>query len=392
MQADTSADCRISRRNLLARGVAVAALPLVAHPAFARPRDEIDAFVLEEMGKAKIPGLALGVARRGAVQLTRGYGFADIAGRRPVTVDTMFHIASITKTVTAAAVVALADAGKFDLDEPVNPYLDFTLANPAHPDTPITFRHLLMHVSSISDQIYYQVDFRERGKDSLMPLADLLKAYLVPGGRYWSEGGNFSTAAPGSMWDYSNVGYGLLGYLVGRITGEDMRDHVRRYFFAPLGMRHSVWKIADVPDKLRATLYDMVEDVPTPVEPVGFPDWSSGMLRSSIVDLTRFLAAAANGGVADGARILSAAAAAQMLEMRTPAGLPDWLTGQGIGWMASELGGVPRINHWGGDPGLFTAAYLDPATRTGVAIFSNMSASAESRTAIKAIADRMLKL
>lgn len=382
----------MSRRTLVSRGLAVAALPTIARPALARPYKEIDAFVRDEMEKAKIPGLALGLVRNGSVQLTRGYGVADMTSRRPVTVDTMFHIASITKTVTATAVVSLAEAGRLDLDEPVNRHLDFRLANPAHPDAPITFRHLLMHVSGISDQTYYKVDFRERGRDAVTPLAKFLNDYLVPGGRYWSEGGSFSTGAPGSTWDYSNVAYGLLGHLAGRIAGQDMREYVHRRFFAPLGMRHSVWRIAEVPNWLRATPYDMVDGLPMPVEHVGFPDWPAGMLRSSIADFTRFLAAVANGGIAQGTRILGAASVAQMLEMHTPAGLPGWLTGQGLGWAESTLGDVRRINHWGGDPGVFTVAYLDPASRTGVAIFTNLSVSAESKSAVKAIADRMLRL
>lgn len=82
---------------------------------------------------------------------------------------------------------------------------------------------------------------------------------------------------------------------------------------------------------------------------------------------------------------------ARMLEMRAPAGLPAWLSGQGLGWMESTLGGQARPNHWGGDPGVFTAVYLAPATRSGVAIFTNVSVSVENRTAIKNIADRLLQ-
>lgn len=392
MSGNSFVNSPISRRALVSSGLAVAALPTIARPALARAHKDVDAFVRAEMAKAKIPGLALGVVRNGSVMLTRGYGLADVASRRPVTEDTMFHIASITKTVTASAVVSLAEAGRLDLDEPVNRHLDFHLANPAYPDAPITFRHLLMHVSSISDETYYKVDFRERGRDAATPLAQFLRDYLVPGGLHWSDGGSFSTAVPGSRWDYSNVGYGLLGHLAGRIGGQDMRDYVHQHFFAPLGMRRTVWTIAKAPSRLRATPYDMVDNRLTPVEPVGFPDWPAGMLRSSIADFTRFLAAIANGGIVHGTRILGAASVAQMLEMRRPAGLPEWLTGQGLGWQASTLSDGPRINHWGGDPGVFTVAYLDPASRSGVAIFTNLSLSTESKNAVKAIADRMLRL
>ena len=103
-----------------------------------------------------------------------------------------------------------------------------------------------------------------------------------------------------------------------------------------------------------------------------------------------FVAASANGGATTKKRMLGGESMAQMLDMRRPAGLPTWLTGQGLGWMESADGGTPHINHWGGDPGVFTAAYIDPATTTGVAIFTNGSATAASKAAIKAIAARLL--
>jgi len=369
------------------RGVLTAGLAALTSPAFAK--DELDAFIADEMARAGIPGLAAGLARNGTVRLARGYGFADLARRLPVTADTMFHIASITKTVTATAIMRLAEQGRLALDEPVAPHLDFPLANPHHPEAPITFRHLLTHVSSISDAKYYEVDFRQRGRDATLTLDDFLRDYLAPGGRTYSGEACFSQAAPGAAWDYSNVGYGLLGWLAGRIGGQDMREQTRKAIFAPLGMRHTSWTLAGTPAALRATPYDLVDGVLTPVEPVGHPDWPGGMLRSSVADITRFVAASANRGWARGTRIVSERTMAQMLDMRTPPALPDWLTGQGLGWMESKLGDGVKVNHWGGDPGVFTAAFLDPASRSGVAILTNVTATAESKAAVRRIAARL---
>lgn len=79
------------------------------------------------------------------------------------------------------------------------------------------------------------------------------------------------------------------------------------------------------------------------------------------------------------------------MEMKTPAGPPAWLSGQGLGWMESPLAGQARPNHWGGDPGVFTAVYLATATRSGVAIFTNVGASTDTRTAVKNIAHRLFQ-
>jgi len=375
-----------NRRTLLAGAMAGIAAPALAS---GRRDDALDAFLNAQLQTAGIPGMAIGIARQGKVVFTRGYGFADLARGRRVTVDTMFHLASVTKTVTATAVMMLAGAGKIDLDAPASRYLDFEVINPAYPDIAITVRHLLMHLSSISDKTYYDVDFRVPGMDAPQPLDVFLRSYLVPGGEHYTASGSFSSSAPGSSYDYCNVGYGLLGHLAGRVAGEDLRAFTQRRLFAPLGMRHVSWTIAGVPAALRATPYDVVEDRLVPVEPVGFPDWPVGMLRASIAGFMPFVAASANGGAAGGTRILAAPGEAEMLVMQVLPGLPTWLTGQGLGWAESQLGPTPRINHWGGDPGVFTAVYLDPALATGVAIFTNASATGASRTAIKAIAQRL---
>lgn len=376
----------IDRRMLLAGAMAGIAAPALAS---GRREDSLDEFLNAQLRTGAIPGMAIGIARHGKVVFTRGYGFADLSSRRRVTTDTMFHLASVTKTVTATAVMMLADAGKIDLDAPANRYFDFEVINPAHPGVAITVRHLLMHLSSISDDTYNKVDFRVPGRDSTQDLGAFLRGYLVPGGAHYSAAGSFSSSQPGDGYDYCNVGYGLLGYLAGRVAGEDLRIFTQRKLFAPLGMRHVSWTIAGVPAALRATPYEVVKDRLVPVQPVGFPDWPVGMLRASIADFMPFVAASANGGAAGGTRILTASSQAEMLAMRAPPGLPTWLTGQGLGWMESKEGTARRINHWGGDPGVFTAVYLDPASATGVAIFANTSATNASKTAIKAIAARL---
>ena len=382
----------ISRRAFVGAGLSAFFLPAIAMPGAAgAPGLDLESFIRNEMRTANIPGLAVGFARDGVVHFAQGYGMADIARRKAVTANTMFHIASITKTVTATMIMRLAERGKLALDEPISGYLDFAVANPRFRDTAITFRQLLMHTSSISDARYYEIDFRQHGRDADQALSDFLKQYLTPKGINYSDATCFSTALPGAAWDYCNVGYALLGHLAGRIGGVDMREQTRNDIFAPLEMDHTSWTIKDVPEPYRAVGYDLVDGALVAVEPVGFPDWPVGMLRSSISDFMKFVAASANAGKTGGIQVLGAGAMAQMLEMRKPAGLPAWLSGQGLGWMESTLGGQARPNHWGGDPGVFTAVYLAPATRSGVAIFTNVSVSTDNRTAIKNIADRLLQ-
>ena len=375
----------LTRRGLLggaAAGIVLTGLPSGVYAADARAASELDILVRKQMAAAQIPGLALGIAREGRVIFSRGYGFADLAKRWPVAPDTMFHIASITKTITATAIMLLVEDRRIVLDEPIAPHLDFVIAGDDAQN--ITFRHLLMHTSGISDAVYYQTEFRNFGADATMTLEALLRSYLVRGGRYTGAGN--VKQVPGARWDYSNVGFALLGYLAGRIAGRDMRQFTRRRIFQPLGLRDIAWTIADTPVRLRATPYDLTEGKVKPVQPVGFPDWPTGMIRSSVRDLTLLVAAAANGGAANGVQVLGASANAEMLAMHRPAGLADWLTGQGLGWQQSLLDGIPRANHWGGDPGVFTMAYIDPDRQAGVVLLSNLSATLETRNALKTIA------
>lgn len=388
----TKPSLALSRRAFLGAGLSAFLVPSLANDAPARPPSvDVDTYIQNEMKAAGIPGLAAGFARNGVVELARGYGVANIAQNRAVTSDTMFHIASVTKVVTATMIMRLAERGKLALDDSIASYLDFRVFNPRFRDKAITFRQLLTHTSSISDARYYEIDFRQHGRDADLPLVDFLKQYLTLEGTNYSEAKCFLPVPPASKWDYSNVGFALLGHLAGRIGGRDMREQTRRDIFAPLGMNHTSWTIKGTPKLSSAEPYDLVNGELVAVEPVGFPDWPVGMLRSSIADFMKFIAASANAGDAAGVHVLGAPAMAQMLEMQTPPGLPAWLSGQGLGWMESSLGGNARPNHWGGDPGVFTAVYLNPIARSGVAVFTNVSASAANRTAVKNIANRLLQ-
>lgn len=345
----------------------------------------MNSFIRAAMTGAGIPGLAAAASRDGTVVHVAGYGLADLAQRRRVTGRTPFHIASITKTVTATAILQLAERRLLRLDDDVSTHLDAPIRHPRHPGSAITFRQLLTHTSGISDKRYYEVDFRQPGADSPLPLDLFLKDYLLPGGRYFSPDGCFG-AAPGEAWDYSNVGYGLLGYLAQRVGGLDMRIQTRRTLFAPLGIRHASWSLTGASRQSPATPYDLVDGRLEPVAPVGLPDWPAGNLRASAAELIRFVGAAAAGRLPG----LSSEAHQEMFRMVRPAGLPAWLTGQGLGWQESALGGRRLANHWGGDPGVFTAAYVDRAAGTASVVLTNSSVSEPAKVAVKAIAARLL--
>jgi len=256
--------------------------------------------------KFDIVGLSVGALHSGRLVWQTNLGYADLDRRVPVTAKTRYRIASISKLVTATAVMQLWERGRFKLDDPVGAVLGYPVANPHHPDRPVTFRHLLTHRASFRDGPAYD--------DFLMytyfhPLdAPSFKELLCPGGEYYRDGAVFSTNAPGSRYAYSNLGFGLLGTLVEKISGERFDEYCARHIFRPLGMRAS-FNPATLPDPTHlAVLYQATTNgwqaqfgdyrgvAPTnrlgPAYKLGhnaLPCAPQGGLRANVDDLARFI-------------------------------------------------------------------------------------------------------
>lgn len=324
-----------------------------------------------------LTGCSVALARNGVPLLSITAGMASLVADRPVGNTTLFHIASITKVVIARALVALAEAGPLDLDTPVGDYVGFAVSNPAFPNLPITTRQLLSHSSSISDQHYYEVDFRTQGADSPLPLAEFVTDYLVPGSRHYAAANFSSEHAPGSQWDYCNVGYALAGLVGERLTG-NFRQWIAKVMFKPLEIGDAFWGVEGLPPTRVALPYEDREDGLAALEPVGFPDWPAGGLRMRADQLAQVLSAP-----------MGQFSTLQILEQQVLPGLAPWLTGQGLGWQYSLLGNRALPNHWGGDPGVITTAYLDPDQECAVTVLATGSPSAAARDAIMAIALHM---
>ena len=387
----------ISRRLVVGGGLAIGLLPSLAmasgrNDAFLQAVERLSTYIDAKMAEAHIPGLAIGLAHKGAVRLTRSFGFADLEAGRGVSTSSMFHIASITKPMIATAYLQMAEKGLLKLDDPVGKYCDFPVVNPHHPDVPITIRQLLNHSSSISDAATSFEDSTSFNADSKRSLRQSLADYLVPGGVRYSAQKCFSKDRPGQTWSYSNIGYGLLGYLGGLIAGEDMRTVIDRDMFKPLGMKNTSWTIANTPCAQRVQPYAYKEGGYVKEPAVGFAEWAAGMLRCSVDDYTRFLAASSNRGRAGGFRLIGPESVQQMLTRPELDGFPEWMSGQGLGWSFAPLDGKAHPSHYGGDPGVFTATYLDPANRSGVVVMMNVYADAPRRDLVKVIARRLFAL
>ncbi|HJU75532.1 MAG TPA: serine hydrolase [Gemmatimonadaceae bacterium] len=174
-------------------------------------------FVQAEMRRQRIPGVAIGIVKNGAVLAARGFGYANLEHMVPVTAETIFQSGSLGKMFTAVAVMLQVEDGKLALSDPLTKFF---------PDAPntwrdITVRHLLTHTSGIPDYTTDEFDYRkDYTEDELARLAYATQLEF----------------APGSRWNYSNTGYALLGFIVRRASGKFYGDVLAERVFKPLGM------------------------------------------------------------------------------------------------------------------------------------------------------------
>jgi CubicO group peptidase (beta-lactamase class C family) len=205
--------------------------------------DEIDDYILNEMQARHIPGLSASIVIDNDVVWQNAYGYANIQEERKVVNETLFKIASVSKTLTATCLMQLFEQENFDLHNPINNHLPFNVIHPLYPSTDITFHMLLTHSSGINDNWEFMFHFVG---DSPISFQTFLYEYLVPGGLYYDEANNFCLWKPGTSWKYSNVGVALVGYLVETISGLNFTTYTETNLFIPLDMNESGWYLRDL--------------------------------------------------------------------------------------------------------------------------------------------------
>jgi len=358
---------------------------LAAGSAFAAPATPVPtckADLAHQLEILDVPGLSAAVIKDDRVVCTAAAGMADIERNRPVTPDTLFLIASVSKTVTATALMQLHEQGKFRLDDDINRYLPFKVRIPAAPTAPITFRQLLTHTASIRDNETYidcpgSCDYgatfgslMTRGADSPIPLADFTKGYFTPDGDYYDEDENFRSHGPGAVSRYSNMGIVLAGYLTEVISGIPFDQYCNDHIFKPLGMAKTSWRLAGIDQSTLAMPYDKSSAGFVPYGHYGEPNYPDGMLRTSVTELAQFLAAYMQGGRHNGHQLLRSATVREMLKSQTPLE-PT----QGLVWSTRSLArwsGPAKVwGHDGSDFGAGAKMWFDPTRKAGVILMTN---------------------
>ncbi|WP_447726159.1 serine hydrolase domain-containing protein [Sphingomonas koreensis] len=332
----------------------------------------LDGFMPFALERGNAAGAVVVVVKDGKPLTQRGFGFADIAKRRPVDPETtLFKQASVSKTITWTAVMQMVEAGRIDLDKDINAYLDFNI--PPYDGKPVTMRNLMTHTAGF-DEV-------QRGLNSydikdIPSLATAMKRQ-VPQRIY----------APGSTPAYSNYGTALAAYIVERVSGMPFDDYVEQRIFAPAGMARSTLR-AQLPARLQPLLangYTLGSGKP------GRPELNSfapaGGMAAPGADLGRFMIAHLDNGGA----LLKPETAHLMHDSITRMVPP--LNGMALGFYEQNINGRKVLSHAGDSIEFHSQLWLFPGEKVGIYMSMNAAGSNKLSAAIRshlfeAFADR----
>ena len=330
---------------------------------------QLDTFILAKMEENFIPGLAGCLVKDGRIIWTGSYGMAHIERNQEVADSTIFLVGSVSKAVTSVAVMKAWEQGLFGLDDDINDYLPFAVSHPHYPDSAITPRMLLTHRSGIAgnpDWSALKDSLTVTGGDSPIPLDTLLYHFLTPGGRYYRSY-SWNSSPPGSEFEYSGLGICLAACLVEAVTGIDFATYTRDSIFLPLGMTETSWFYADLDTNNIAMSYSH-EGGYVPYGYPGKPNYASGNLKTSTLQLARFLVAFMRHGRVDGVRILDSTTVRLMTTVH--------LTGDegqnlGLTWMNWQVYDRELWGHPGTWKGYRARLSFCPQENAGVVLFCN---------------------
>ena len=341
---------------------------------YMRPIPEnFEQMITQQMEAAKLPGASVLIFKDGEVVFSKQYGFANVEKKIAPSKNSLYQVASVSKLVTGTAIMKLYEQGKLQLDDDVNQYLPFSVRNPSYLDTPITFRMLLSHVSSISDgSVFlgspYWEQYKDIGKPAHKPEAlDLfIVSYFTPGAKHYDEGGSFNSSKPGTKPEYSNVAYGLLGYLVEQISGIPFDEFCREEVFSPLDMQHTRWLSRNL-EKSRMAIpynYSLMSNTFQAIGAYDLSTYSDGGLKTSSIEFMRFLHIFLNdGNTIRGKRFLQPETVQEMLTVQ----YPEVNKISGLTWLIDEH----RYIHGGSDPGTKAFVIISKHNKWGFIFFAN---------------------
>ena len=300
---------------------------------------EIERFIGDWMTDANVPGASIAIVENDEVAYTSGFGSRELETNQPATPETLYGVASCTKSFAGLSILMLAERGALSVDDPVTDHVDEVELEGA--DGPITIHDLLTHSSGLPSLatstvlLYRLTNVAEYG----VPLGDREDFY-----RHLNGAQDEIAGPAGERFMYCNSGYNLIGDVVEAASGTPFDEFVETEILDPLGMERSTFD----PDALdggdamtpHALNDGEAEATPFPHRPVSYP---AGGLIASVEELTRYLRMQKNGGEFDGTRLIEEETLAQAHEGH----MPDGDRVYGYGWSRTDFLDRTVIGHGG---------------------------------------------
>ncbi len=327
-------------------------------------------FVQQQMKKHDVTGLSLALIDDQRVVWAEGFGYADQAHNVPATPETLYRAGSITKLLTATAIMQLVERGLIDLDQPVKTYLpEFSFKTRFHDAPPITIRHLLTHHSGLPRDMLRGM-WAGNPQPYATVLADLQERFVLH--------------PPNSIFSYSNLGMTILGQVIERVSGESYATYVSHAIFAPIGMTTASIESGMAASPLMARAY--VKDKEESELPLR--DIPAGGLNASVLDLAQFVQMVfAQGGAGDH-QVLKPETLTRMLTPQNKDIPLDLDLKMGLGWLLSDIGDLQVrhvgnvASHAGGTFHFVSQLIALPDHKLGVVVMSNSTGAVEMTTSI----------
>ncbi len=328
----------------------------------------------EAAGKYHLPGVAYGVVVDDSLVFSGGFGITDIDTQEAVTEHSLFRIASMTKSFTAMAILKLRDEGKLSLDDQVSDYLPALeeLEYPTRDATPITLFNLLTMTAGFPEDNPWGDRFLDISNEELMDQV--------------AKGIPFSTV-PSQQYEYSNLGYGLLGQVISFVTGVPYQEYITKNILESLGMKDTYWEYSKAPEKELALGYRWERDG-WMIEPI-LHDGAFGAMGGLITSITDFskyvslhLSAWPPRNDPDRGP-LKRSSLREMHQMNHPRIYTDQerfhaedplVRGYGFGLVSmKDQQGFSEVGHNGGLPGFGSSYMFYPEHGIGIMAFSNLT-------------------
>ncbi|MDQ0193623.1 serine hydrolase domain-containing protein [Paenibacillus wynnii] len=312
-----------------------------------------DVFMKRSMQEHHVPGAVVSIVRDGRTTFIKGYGYADLDRQVPADpYKTVFRLGSISKLITATAVMQQYEAGRLDLHEDIKRYIpDLKLSY--IDGKPITAHHLLTHTAGFYESIFGVGGDREKQ----LPLAEAIKNGLPD-----------LVRKPGEQIAYSNQGSSLAGYLVEKVTNQPYEKTVEDSIFKPLHMNHSSFRLQES-DPYLAKNYSYAKDNYRLLPYSYIHHAPAGAFNSTAEDMTRFMITHLQQGRYDDTRLFSEQTADLM--HRTQFTVNRKMPGMAYGFFERYQNGLRLIEHDGGIDGFVSYLYLIPTEKTGIFISTN---------------------